>query len=271
MAAMPLLPLVRASHPGPAVVVTTVSVLLGVAFGRGPATTALIGPAVLAGQLSIGWHNDFLDAGRDLASGRLDKPLATGELSPEAVRWAAGISGLAAVALSLLTGWRGGVLHIAAVASAWAYNQFYKSTPWSVLPFAFSFGLLPSFCAGGPQEAPWWTVAAGALLGAGAHFANVLPDLAGDAATGVRGLPHRLGRLGSELAASGLLLGAAVVLAVGIGRWYALAAVALAAVVIPVGLWLGRRLGGRMVFRAAMALAVVDVVLLVAGSATVAV
>ncbi|GLZ76912.1 hypothetical protein Afil01_17190 [Actinorhabdospora filicis] len=268
---MPLLPLVRASHPGPAVVVTTVSVLLGVAFGRGPATTVLIGLAVLAGQLSIGWHNDFLDAGRDLASGRLDKPLATGELSPDAVRWAAGLSALASVVLSLLTGWTGGVLHIAAVAGAWAYNQFYKSTPWSVLPFAFSFGLLPSFCAGGPQEAPWWTVAAGALLGAGAHFANVLPDLAEDAATGVRGLPHRLGRLGSELAASGLLLGAAVVLAVGIGRWYALAAVALAAVVIPLGLWLGRRIGGRMVFRAAMALAVVDVVLLVAGSATVTV
>jgi len=31
--------------------------------------------------------------------------------------------------------------------------------------------------------------AAAALLGLGAHFANVLPDLAGDAATGVRGLP----------------------------------------------------------------------------------
>ena len=34
---------------------------------------------------------------------------------------------------------------------------------------------------------------AGALLGVGAHLVNALPDLADDEATGVRGLPHRLG------------------------------------------------------------------------------
>jgi FtsH-binding integral membrane protein len=36
-------------------------------------------------------------------------------------------------------------------------------------------------------------VAAGALLGVGAHLLNALPDLADDAKTGVHGLPHRLG------------------------------------------------------------------------------
>ncbi|MEV0651226.1 UbiA family prenyltransferase [Phytomonospora sp. NPDC050363] len=261
--------LIRASHPGPAVLVTTVAVLLGVGFGRTPADIVLIGLAVMAGQLSIGWHNDHLDLDRDLAAARLDKPLATGEIPAGAVRWAVAVSAVACVVFSLLTGPAGGVLHIAAVASAWSYNQFYKHTPWSVLPFVFSFGLLPAFVAGGPTAAPWWTVLAGGLLGGGAHFANVLPDLADDAATGVRGLPHRFGRLGSELTAAGLLLAAAIILAVAIGRWYALTGLAVAVIAIPVGLWLGRNHGGRMVFRTVMALALVDVVLLVAGSASV--
>ena len=260
----------RAGHPGPAAVVTTVSVLLAVAFGRTPGDTVLIGLAVAAGQFSIGWHNDCLDVDRDLAVGREDKPLATGEVSLALVRALAIGSAVACAVLSLLTGVAGGLLHIAAVASAWSYNQFQKHTAWSVAPFVFSFGLLPAFVAGGVAHTPWWTVVAGGLLGGGAHFANVLPDLADDAATGVRGLPHRLGRLGSELAASGLLLAATVVLAVGIGRLYALAAVAAVLLGVPLGLWLGRVRGGRMVFRAVMAIALIDVVLLVAGSATVA-
>jgi len=262
--------LVRASHPGPAVLVSTVGVLLAVAFERTPGDTVLIGLAVFAGQLSIGWHNDYLDIDRDLAAARTDKPLVTGRISPNAVRWAAAVSVLACVVLSLLTGLDGGVLHIAAVASAWSYNQFFKHTPLSVVPFVFSFGLLPAFAAGGPTQAPWWVLVAGGLLGGGAHFANVLPDLASDAATGVRGLPHRFGRVGSELAASALLLAVAVLLALEIGRWYAVAGLGIAVVAIPVGLWLGRVHGGRMVFRTVMALALVDVVLLVAGSASVA-
>ena len=45
------------------------------------------------------------------------------------------------------------------------------------------------------------------------HFSNVLPDLDDDAATGVRGLPHRIGARGSALVAFGaLLVGALAVL-----------------------------------------------------------
>ena len=65
-----------------------------------------------------------------------------------------------------------------------------------MVPYVVCFGLLPVFvvlgCPGTPAP-PWWLPVAGGLLGAGAHFANVLPDLDDDAATGVRGLPHRLG------------------------------------------------------------------------------
>ena len=43
----------------------------------------------------------------------------------------------------------------------------------------------------------------------------MLPDLADDAATGVRGLPHRLGAAGSQVAAAGLLLAATLTLVFG--------------------------------------------------------
>ena len=43
------------------------------------------------------------------------------------------------------------------------------------------------------KPAPRWPITvAAALIGLGAHFANVLPDLAGDRATGVVGLPQRV-------------------------------------------------------------------------------
>src|SRR6266542_835532 len=67
----------------------------------------------------------------------------------------------------------------------------------------------------GTPRPPLWMVAAGGLLGAGAHFANTLPDLTDDARTGVHGLPHRLGATGSRLAAAGLLLAATATLAFG--------------------------------------------------------
>jgi 4-hydroxybenzoate polyprenyltransferase len=78
-----------------------------------------------------------------------------------------------------------------------------------------AFGLLPAVVT---LTAPlgrwpaWWLLAAGSLLGAGAHFANALPDLDADHSTGVRGLPHRLGRGGSLFATVGLVaLGIVVV------------------------------------------------------------
>ena len=63
--------------------------------------------------------------------------------SPVAVvRRAALAAAAACVVLSLALGWRAGLTHVAAVAVAWAYNARLKSTPWSWLPYAVSFGLL---------------------------------------------------------------------------------------------------------------------------------
>ena len=83
----------------------------------------------------------------------------------------------------------------AMTAVAWSYNLGLKSTVWSGASYAVAFGLLPSFAASalpGHPLARWPVTAAAALLGLGAHFANVLPDLAADERNGVRGLPQRL-------------------------------------------------------------------------------
>jgi 4-hydroxybenzoate polyprenyltransferase len=250
--------LVRASHPEPAAAVTLVAAALAASSGRDAAGVMAVAAAVFAGQLSVGWDNDAVDADRDRRTGRRDKPVVTGAVTPAALRRAAVVAAVLCVPLSLLSG-PFGLLHLGAVASAWLYNRPLKSTALSVLPYVVSFGLLPAFVV--RELGPWWLLGAGSLLGAGAHFANVLPDLEDDLATGVRGLPHRLGRTGSVLAAAGLLLGASLCLAVGL-RVLGLVGVAVAVLALGSAVVLGRKPGSRAPFRAVLVVAVVDVALL---------
>jgi len=196
----------RATHLAPTVAVTAFATAVAVAAGRG-AGAALVFAAVLSGQCSIGWANDWIDRDRDRRAGRADKPIATGAVGARTVWVAARVALAACVPLSLAAGAVGGAAHLAGVAAGWAYDLGVKSTPLSPLPYAVGFGVLPVFIAG--PGGPWWAVTGAALLGAGAHFTNALPDLAEDEAAGIRGLPQRLGATGSLVAAA-LLLGAGV-------------------------------------------------------------
>ena len=256
--------LLRASHPLPTAAVTTVTVVLGLASGLG-GRTALLGVAVLAGQLSVGWSNDLVDAARDRSAGRADKPLASGELSAAAVRGATGVALVVCVVGSLGLGTVPGLVHLGlGVAAGWVYNLLLKGTVWSWLPYVVAFGSLPVVVRTAldpPVAAPVWLVGGGALLGLGAHLLNVLPDLDDDAATGVRGLPHRLGARRSTVLALALLGAASVLVVVGppgpVPPW---AWAALAGIVVVV--LAGGRAGGRTPFRVAMAVALADVVVL---------
>lgn len=259
--------LVAASHPVPTAVVTALAVVLTAGAGASAGTVALVGLAVLAGQLSVGLSNDWLDARRDTAVGRRDKPVATGAVAVGAVRAAALVAAAVCAAASWATGVVPGTLHGVAVASAWGYNLGLKRTAASWVPYAVSFGLLPAFlvrAAGG--SAPVALVAAGALLGVGAHVANVLPDLEDDAATGVRGLPHRLGRRTSSVLAPLLLAsGVGVVVAALPERPAALVAAGAVAGVLALaaGLVALLRPASRAPFGLSMGVAVVAVGLLV--------
>jgi 4-hydroxybenzoate polyprenyltransferase len=236
-------PLLRAAHPAPA--------------------------AVAAGQLGIGWSNDLVDAGRDREVGRADKPVARGEVAEVVVRRAVAVSLLACVALSLACGLGAGLLHLVVlVGSGWAYNLLLKRTVWSAVPYALAFGCLPAvvtLALPDPAWPPAWMLAAGAILGVGAHLLNALPDLADDERTGVHALPHRLGARRVRVLAPLVLLAGSVVATRGPGTpgeawpWVALGACVVLAVVAVTG-------RGRLPFLAAIAIALVDVLSLVGRS-----
>jgi 4-hydroxybenzoate polyprenyltransferase len=140
-----------------------------------------------------------------------------------------------------------------------------KSTVFSWLPFAVAFGGFPVFVVvAGPGTGypPWWVALAAALLGVGAHLVNVLPDLADDEATGVRGLAHRLGARRTVTLAVASLSAATAVIALGASSTpVLLLAGALTAVAVLATVAVVAR--GRVPFQAAISIAVVDVALLV--------
>lgn len=193
---------------------------LAAASGRSRAGTVAVGAAVLSGQLTVGWHNDWLDAERDAAAGRGDKPLALGALSRHTVGVSALIAGAATLPLSLLSGPKAGSAHIIAVGSALAYNAGVKATPASFVPYAVSFPLLVTFVSWGGhpyRPPPWWALVGAGLLGTGAHLANAAPDIVEDTAAGVLGLPQRLGPRASLMGAMGLMVAATAVISAGPG------------------------------------------------------
>lgn len=265
--------LLRASHPEPTAAVTTLATAVAASAGRSATGCLLVAATVLTGQLSIGWSNDVIDARRDVAAGRHDKPIAAGEITARTVAGACAVALALCVPLSFANGWRAGLVHLGTVAGGWAYNLGLKRAVASFLPYAVSFGLLPAFLAlgldGHPLPRPW-VVLAGALLGVGAHFLNVVPDMRDDLDAGVRGLPHRLGERGARAGGALLLAASAAVVTFGPGgevpSWayagFALAVVlSLLAAAAPAPVT--ARLGPRSPFLLALLTAGVAVALLV--------
>jgi 4-hydroxybenzoate polyprenyltransferase len=210
--------LAKACHPVPSAAVTTLTTVLAAAAGVRGTTLVLVAAAVLTGQLCVGWVNDLVDRDRDRAVGRRDKPLASDVLSPRAVAVSATAAGTACVPLSLSLGIAAGLCHLVAVGAALGYDVGLKRTIWSWLPYAVAFALLPVVVwLVSPQDGlpPTWLVLAGALLGVGAHGANVLPDYDRDRATGVLGLPQRVDPTVLRLGTATALLGALALLILG--------------------------------------------------------
>jgi 4-hydroxybenzoate polyprenyltransferase len=260
--------LLRSCHPEPTVAVSAVCTGFAISAGRGWGA-GWVAAAVLAGQLSVGWSNDYLDRERDGRTGRTDKPVAAGAVPAVAVRNAAAIALVSGAGLSFGSGPLAAGVHIVGIAAAWAYNLRLKSTLWSPAPYAVGFGALAAFVVlglPGHPVPPAWLVVAVALLGVGAHFANVLPDLQDDLRTGVRGLPHRLGPRWSAIAAAGFLLAASALLTVGPGDPGALGVtgLAVAAGLVAAVALAARRPGSRAPFRISILIALLDVAALIA-------
>jgi 4-hydroxybenzoate polyprenyltransferase len=269
--AMSIPALLLACHPLPTAAVTTLTTVLAATAGVRGALLVLVAAAVSTGQLCVGWVNDLVDRDRDRAVGRTDKPLATDVLRPRTVGRAAAAAGAACIPLSLGLGVAAGLCHLVAVAAALGYDLGLKRTLWSWLPYAVAFGLLPVVVwLVSPYDGlpPAWLVAASALLGVGAHGANVLPDYGRDRATGVMGLPQRLDLPVLRLGTAGALLGALTLLTFGppgapaAWEWLALGVGCVLALIAAAG-----PMQGRASFPAVVGIGALAVGVLVARSA----
>ena len=268
--------LARATHPLPTAGVTALTTALAISTGTSPARTALLAAAVVSGQVAVGLHNDLVDRDRDRAVRRLDKPLATGTVTVPAARTALAGAVIGCVVLSFALGLAPAAAHLSAVAVAGAYNgglegyRGLKGTWASWIPYAVAFALLPVtvwLVSPIAELPPWWLVAAAALLGAGAHGANVLPDLADDHATGIRGLPHRLPERALRVVTSVLLLAGLALVTVapgGTAGWEPIALGAGAALAVSANLPLA---GRRSPLLAAIGIGMLAIVILVARGA----
>jgi 4-hydroxybenzoate polyprenyltransferase len=195
--------LLKASHFGPTLIVTSISFGFAVHYWwEGPAYVIAFG--VFTGQLVVGWSNDLYDFDDDLRHQRTNKPLVSGLITKQYLeKWLRVMVPFSFVA-NLLgpLGIRGGLVYMLGIACGVAYNFYFKFTVLSPLPYAIAFAALPSSIAISKDVTPpLWMWLGGALLGMAAHFINVLKDMKEDHVSGIKGLPQRLGTRGSVVAA----------------------------------------------------------------------
>jgi 4-hydroxybenzoate polyprenyltransferase len=206
------LALLRASHfPQTLAMTVFLAIAAAISSVQGWQLVLFVG-AVLSGQLSVGWMNDFVDAKLDQSVSRSEKPVVTGALSQSSLKVPIAIALVLTIPLSILAaGWIGGLAHVGAVASAHVYNFYLSRTIWSWLPYVVSFALLPLFVAQAASNSLFpepLMIVLFALVGFIAHLLNALPDIEIDRQAGKGGLAVSLGRKGSLLLAVALVAGA---------------------------------------------------------------
>jgi len=206
--------LLKASHFGPTMAVTVISLLLATnLWWEGPAIVIAFG--VFLGQLLVGWSNDLNDYPDDLKHNRTSKPLVSGEITQSKLLKAIKVVTPMVIVFNLFgpLGIKGGLLYLFGVGMGVAYNFYFKSTLLSPLPYALAFAaLVSSIVLATNRTPPLWLIASGSLLGVAAHFANVLKDLDQDLKSGITGLPQKIGKRYSRLIVSSLLIGTTLIL-----------------------------------------------------------
>ena len=196
--------LLKASHFGPTLIVTTISWFFAAHYWwEGPAFVIAFG--VFTGQLVVGWSNDLYDFADDLKHDRQNKPLVAGVISRKYLtNWLRGMVPFSFVA-NLLgpLGFKGGLVYMFGISMGVAYNFYFKFNLFSWLPYALAFAALPSCIAISKEVTPpVWMWLGGALLGSAAHFINVIKDMDQDRASGIGGAPQRIGKRNSIVAAA---------------------------------------------------------------------
>ena len=204
----------KASHFGPTLIVTTISwIVANYYWWEGPAYVIAFG--VFTGQLIVGWSNDLYDYEDDLKHNRQNKPLVAGVItSSYLLKWLRFMVPFSFLA-NLLgpLGFKGGLVYMFGVSMGVAYNFYFKYNAFSWLPYALAFAALPSCVVISKSlHVPVWMWLGGAIFGTAAHFINVIKDMDQDRLSGIGGLPQRIGKANSIVAAAMLIaVGAATV------------------------------------------------------------
>ena len=206
--------LLKATHIGPTMVVTVISLLLASSlWWEGPAL--LIAFGIFLGQLVVGFTNDLLDYEDDLKHNRLDKPLVSGQITTVAISRAIKIVIPLMISVNLFgpLGIKGGLIYLLGVGLGVSYNLYFKFTLLSPLPYALAFAaLVACIVVATDRTPPLWLLISASCLGVAAHFANVLKDIDQDLSSGIKGLPQILGKQASRVVVSILLIATTLLL-----------------------------------------------------------
>jgi 4-hydroxybenzoate polyprenyltransferase len=158
-------------------------------------TLARVLLAVACTQIAIGSLNDYRDRATD-AIAQPYKPLARGLIAPWEALTQVVVASCLVLVLAVPLGPLPLLLVVLIEALGLAYDLGLKGSWASGLLYAVYFPLVPLLAWG--VFGRWqpflpWLLPLGAALGVMMNIANSLPDLEGDLAAGVRGLPHVLG------------------------------------------------------------------------------
>jgi 4-hydroxybenzoate polyprenyltransferase len=200
----------RLVHPFPSFLNSVLVLGLALLAGGGAARATLLATGMLGLQFCIGTVNDLFDEPVDRAA-KPWKPVAAGVVSRRTAWAVAIVAGGGGLFLATAAAGAPTLLMAAAMVSCGLlYDARLKATAWAWLCFSVAFAILPIYAwygaAGQLPPRPEFLLPLAALAGPVIQLSNGLADLERDAAAGIHTLATRLGRRGSLLVMSALLL-----------------------------------------------------------------
>ena len=190
---------VRLIHPWAVLTVMLATALFGVLAAGGEVLTSrftLLLTGMLAGQVALGAHNEWVDADAD-ALHQPGKPIPSGAVPRSAALAIVPIGLLVMLAAGAALGVWPLLLLATGTGCGFVYNLKLKRTALSWLPYLLALPLIPTWAwlamdGFEPRLLILYLIGAPYVLAI--HLAQTLPDVEGDRARGERGLAVVLGR-----------------------------------------------------------------------------
>lgn len=191
---------IEAAHPFPLAAVLLLTLIVALASGEGREVDAgrlgLVLLAMLLSQLAIGWTNDYADRESDRRH-QPSKPVAMGRVDARQMPFAITVALVGSMAFGVVLGVVPLLFLLIGTAAGLSYDLWLRQSRWSWLTYVVALAVLPPFVWAALDLYRDELLAGYAIalpLAPAAHIANVLPDVAADAASGRRNLTVIWGR-----------------------------------------------------------------------------